>query len=123
MLQEAAAATSVELAIEAVSETSEGAEIDSSAETYPTFSAESATVASDGTEVAAVLDESQEGQTINFGQWDYFSKTLHGLNIHKGQKSNEDQLPETLCTEISFPSEDKTDNFIATSIVVSIQIF
>ena len=72
MLQEAAAATSVELAIEAISETSEGAEIDSSAEAYPTFSAESATVASDGTEVAAVLYESQESQDINCGQWDFF---------------------------------------------------
>ena len=103
MLQEAAAATSVELAIETseevVSETSAGAEIDTSAEASPTDLSEAATVASEGTEVAAVLDESQEGQDIKYGQRNYFSKTLHGLNIHKGYKHKEDQLPETLCTE------------------------
>ena len=69
MLQEAAAATSVELAIEtseeAISETSAGAAIDTSAEASPTDLSEAATVAS--------------GQDINCGQWDYFSKTLHGM--------------------------------------------
>ena len=69
MLQQAAAATSVELAIEtseeAVSETSAGAEIDTSAKASLTDLSETATVASEGTEVAAVLNESQEGQDIN----------------------------------------------------------
>ena len=58
---------------------------------------------------------------------DYFSITLRGLNIQKGHTHKEDQLPETLCTdpictEISFPIEDKTDYFIATRTAVNIQI-
>ena len=88
ILLEAAAATSVELAIEtseeAVSETSAGAEINTSAEASPTDFTEAATVASEGTEVSAVLAESQDGQDINRRQWDNFS-------IHKGHKHKEDQ--------------------------------
>ena len=76
MLQEAAAANSVELDIEtsakAVSETSAGAEIDTSAEAYFTDSGVAATVTSEGTEVAAVLGEPQEGQDNNCGQSDFF---------------------------------------------------
>ena len=69
IFQEAAAATSMELAIEtsaeAVSENSAAAEIDTSAEASPTDLAEAATVASEGTTFAAVLNESQEGKDIN----------------------------------------------------------
>ena len=71
--------------------------------------------------------KAKKAKILTVDKWIIVFKTLHGLNIHKGHKHKEDQLPETictepLCTEISFPSEDKTEYIIVKSTVVSIQI-